>query len=84
MDSPDLPAAPNNRLVRRYKSGRPSVLNFTLYLVTAEYTPSLVSSDQLKRQLEPTTSPQGNNPTDAVPKELYQKSFADENSTDEF
>jgi len=80
MDSPDLPSAPNNRPVRRYNSESPSVLGFTLYLVTAEYTPSMASSVQLKGRLEQTTSPRGNNPTDAV----YRKSFADENSTDEF
>jgi len=73
MDSPDLPVALSNRPVRRYKSGRPSVLVFTLYLATVEYTPSLASSLQVKRWLEPTTSPRGNNPTDAV----YRKSFTE-------
>jgi len=82
MDSPDLPAALSNRPVRRYKSERPYSVGivFTLCSAAAEYTPILASSVQLKRWLEPTTSPRGNNPTDAV----CRKSFADENSTDEF
>jgi len=68
------------RPARRYKSGRPSGLGFTLCSAVAKYTPSLASSVELKHWLAPTTSPRGNNPTDAV----YRKSFADENSTDEF